>query len=656
VDLEDKREKEMDAKEDVQREPKGVVSDDVEHKHSEEQHISLDVKDESKKTQTKETETSGEQEHPGAEALDDQDDHEDDEEEDDSHGEEEDYSNLSREDLVDRIESIAKEEPTAQSIRIVKDLRAAFEELDSAAREAALEKFIASGGEADAFEYKPDELTNRFDAAYKLLMDRRNKQRKSESAQREENLIKKNELLERLREFVDAEETNTSIHALKSLQEEWKSIGPVPPQLNKGLWANYNALIDRFYDNRSIYFELKELDRKKNLEGKSELCEKAEALSEMEDLQQAIKALNELHEEFKHIGPIPKETQEEVWQRFKAASDKVYARRKAHYEAIKSQLYENLKIKEKLVDKVEPFAHFDSDRISDWNKKTKEILGVQKEWEAVGGLPRDRAKEINKRFWSTFKKFFNNKGKFFKKLDKERDKNLEKKRVLVSRANEVKESEDWEKTANLLKEAQREWREIGPVPEKYRDGIYKEFKAACDYFFDRRRAANQTVDRDYQENLKAKEALCQELEKLANNSESDMARLKKIQQQWDKIGFVPKRSIKSINRRYQQAVGKFINNLEDLDEDEKKSKKLEYELKSIKDRPNGANLLFKKELDIKKQISELEHELNTWRTNLEFFAKSKTADKLKEEFDEKIEKATDELEELKTQLKVIHSI
>src|SRR5690606_22295054 len=208
-------------------------------------------------------------------------------------------------------------------------------------------------------------------------------------------------------------------------------------------------------------------DRKKNLEAKLELCSRAERLAEVEIIKDAIRELNELHQEFKHIGPVPAEEKEPIWQRFKAASDAVYARRDAYLQTLQHELQQNLELKIKHAEEAQAYASFQSDRIKEWNEKTKEILELQKKWEGVGGLPRAKAKDVNKKFWSAFKSFFNNKNAFFKKLDEEREQNLQMKNDLVRQALELRDSQDWDKTANDLKSLQQKWKDVGPVPEKF---------------------------------------------------------------------------------------------------------------------------------------------------------------------------------------------
>lgn len=580
-------------------------------------------------------------------------------EEDDDHEDEDqqvDYSNYSKKQLVEVLAALTKEDNINKIERVLKEVKPHYDELRNAEREKALEKFIAEGGDEADFAYKPDELDVKFDADYGLLKERRSKHFASIEKQKDDNLAAKNQLLEQLRKLVDDEETTASLDELKKIQSDWKKIGQVPAGQVKTLWANYNALLDRFYDNRSIYFELKELDRKKNLEAKLELCERAEKLQEETNLKNAIKELNELHEEFRHIGPVPQEDQEALWQRFKAASDALYDRRREFIDKLKGELHENMLAKKALGDEVQTFLTFDSDRINEWNEKTKEILELQKKWEAIGGLPKDKAKAINKHFWGGFKGFFANKNAFFKKLEGQREENLKKKEALVQQAEELKDSQDWDKTAESLKKLQAEWRTIGPVPEKFRNSIFAQFKKACDHFFEQKRAKNKEANKEFEENLAKKKAICEAIEKLAEEKSSDVDKLEVLFDEYQGIGFVPRSAIKSIQNRFNDAVNKFLEGAEELGEEQKHNIKLTIKFSKLKNSPNANRKLHQKEGEIRKHISNLENDIVLWKNNLEFFANSKTADKLKEDFDIKIKKAKEELEELREQLHVIRNI
>lgn len=567
-----------------------------------------------------------------------------------------DYSHFTKAQFVALVKDLTKETDQRKVDRILREVKPLFDELRERERTTALNRFILDGGTTDDFAYKADELTQEFEAAFKQIKERRSQLLRGQEEQKSENFRKKTELLEKLRVLTDTQDSGNQFNAFKDLQREWRNTGPVPGTQARTLWANYHALVDRFYDNQSIYFELKELDRKKNLEAKLELCARAEKLSGVEKIKDAIRELNELHHEFKHLGPVPAEDKESVWQRFKAASDAVYARRDEFLKVLQQELAANFDLKNKLCEEVAAYTVFQSDRIKEWNQKTKEVLELQKKWETVGGLPRSKSKDINKRFWSAFKTFFSNKNVFFKRLDEERDQNLKRKNELVQRAMELKESNDWDKASNELKNLQQQWKDIGPVPEKFREKVYHEFKTACDYFFEQKRNQQGKQENEQVENLKAKESICAELEKHIAEQTATPELLKALETQFNQIGFVPRKDINAIRNRYHAAVEKFTNSIQGLSEEEKGKLLLESQLMDLKNDPMAGQKLYQKEQAIRKKITKVENDIAVWRNNLEFFGRSKNADKYKDEFNEKINAATDSLKQLKQQLKLLRTV
>jgi len=581
---------------------------------------------------------------------------------DEDHGDEDDklleslhFDNPNKDELLAALKKVSGIEKMRVLDKALKEIKPPFDHIYEKEKEDALKNFVEAGNDAADFVYKGDDTDGQFFELYNQLRNKKQRFFSELEKSKDENLRRKNEILEKLRELVDGEESTASINTLKALQEEWKKLGQVPGAHVKSLWANYNALIDRFYDNRSIYFELKELDRRKNLEGKLELCARAEELVNLENIKEAIVQLNELHEEFKHIGPIPKEDQEPVWQRFKAASDEIYAKRKEFFDELKHDLNENADKKQALGDEAAEFVSFNSDKISDWNKKTKQLLELQKKWEAIGGLPRDRAKHINKHFWGNFKTFFANKNAFFKTLETQREENYNKKKELLEKAEALKNSEEWDQTANELKKLQNAWRDIGPVPEKYRNEVYQKFKAACDTFFERKRAQGSVQNKEFDQNLKKKEEICAMLEAYINADTIELGQVYDLLERYSEIGFVPRNAIKKIHDRYDDITNRLVS-LEDLSDSQRSELETQVQLSKLKNSPHGGQKIQRKEGAIKRKLSSLESDIATWKTNLDFFADSKTADKLKADFNEKIEKATAEMEELKKQLQMLKQI
>lgn len=563
-----------------------------------------------------------------------------------------DYSNFSKKQLLSALKEILSTGDFLRNDSQINEIKNHFDEIFNQEKEEALNDFVKNGGNPDDFEYRTSEEDKAIFVALNEFRERKSDFYKEQEKKKEKNLLAKNQILDRLRDLVDGEETTHSINTIKQIQDEWKAIGPVPGSQNRNLWASFNALMDRFYDNRSIYFELKELDRKKNLEHKLEICEKAEALFNVADLKEAIKSLNDLHEEFKHIGPVPRDEQENLWNKFKAASDAVYSRRKEFYESQKGTLKENLDKKVLLIQKLEFFKDFKGSKIKEWNNKTKEVLAIQKDWESIGAVPRENGKEINKQFWGLFKHFFQNKNHFFKELDEIRLNNKIKAEELIEKAISLQDSTDWQQTSSQMISLQQEWKKIGPTPEKVRDELYQRFKTACDTFFENRRNSTKQINKEFDENLKIKETICKKILEGAKGESPSESELESYINEFNSIGFVPRKNMKEILAKFNDAVDTYVKKL-GIEGTNKEEFLFKLNLNKLQADPNSNRVLNKKEHGIRKQISDLENNITLWKNNLEFFAASKTADKLKDQFDEKIRKAEKEVEKLKKRLTII---
>ncbi len=566
-----------------------------------------------------------------------------------------DYSQFSKAEFLELIKQLAKEEDLRKFSPILREMRPMFDEIIQEEKQIALEKFLAEGGEEDGFEFKEDAETQEFYQIYNELQKKRYDQTNKLEREREQNLQRKNDILDQIRKLLENPES--SLDELKKLQKEWKEVGPVQAQHNRNLWASYNALLDLFYDQRSIHFELIELDRKKNLALKLALCEKAEKLQEYEIINEAIKELNELHEEFKHIGPVPKEDQEPLWNRFKAASDRVYERKREYHRNLEETKQKNLVEKQRLCEVILPFTAFQSDRITEWNAKTKEILALQKEWETIRLIPREHAKEVSKNFWSAFKTFFNNKNAFLKTIDEEREENLKQKTVLCEEAEQLVNGEhDPKAVAEQLKTLQQKWKDIGPVPAKFRQSIYDRFKATCDAFFERRRKAYTEQEQTYAQNLQKKIEICEKIEQYQPDENTPNDLINEFIKEWKSIGFVPKKDKNKIQERFDDAIDRLINRLPKTNEVAREKVRLSAQMKLSKDSPNAQRKMNQLETNLRRKISTLENEIDVLRNNIGFLARSKKADKLKDSLNQQIEEANQELKSLRNQLKALRQM
>jgi len=597
------------------------------------------------------------------------------EHEEEEHTPDVDYSQLSKEQLVKLLENELaavsgeglKPALLKKAESVVKEIRPVLDHIKQHDRETALKAFVADNGDEDGFEFKYDAETQKIDALSREIRGLKNSFYQSQEKEKEKNFNVKTSLLQRLRTLLEEEGTRetdasglkSSWEEFKKIQEEWKSAGNIASPHNGTLWATYNALIDRYFSNRNIYFELKELDRRRNAELKAELCEKVEELGKsLESRPMTRELLNEanhIFEDYKHLGPAPKEDQEKLWQRFKVAMDVLYDAQRGQFAEQKKSMQENYEQKAKIYEFIVPFTTYNSGSIKEWNAKTKEIMAFQDQWVSLKGImPREEGKELSKKFWASLKTFFNNKGEFFRQLEAKREQNLELKNQLCADAEAILATgEDNASNTQKIIELQKKWKGIGQVPEKYKDTIYDRFKKACDAYFNQKRAKNKEVEDEFEENLKRKTDLIDRIELAAKSKdESSLNLLTAFKSEWTSIGFVPKKDMQAIQKRYIAAINTYVSAIGQLSSREKEQAVLESEVELVRDGDSSRNL-FRKESDIRRKATQLENDIALWQNNIEFFAKSKTSDRLKAEFERKISAAQAQLQELKHQLSII---
>jgi hypothetical protein len=586
-----------------------------------------------------------------------------------------DFSQLSKEQLIKLLEnemagikgdglkpaSIRKSESVAREVRLVLD------QMKTKERESALKAFVESNGSEEGFEYKYNAETQQIDTLIREIRGVKNGYYQSLEKEKDKNLNVKTSLLQRLRALLEEEETRetdasgmkTSWEEFKKIQEEWKSAGNIASPHNGTLWATYNALIDRYFSNRNIYFELKELDRRRNAELKAELCARVEeigkSLASRPMTKEILAEANHIFEDYKHLGPAPKEDQEKLWQRFKVAMDTLYDAQRGQFAEQKKSMQDNLDQKLGIYNQIVAFTTYNSGSIKEWNAKTKEVMAFQDQWVSLKGMmPREEGKDLSKKFWAALKTFFNNKGEFFKQLESKREQNLELKNQLCTEAETILATgEDSPSNTNKIIDLQKKWKGIGQVPEKYKDTIYDRFKKACDDYFEHKRAKNKEVESGFEDNLKKKVDLIERIELAANGKgESSLNLLGAFKSEWSSIGFVPKKDMQTIQKRYINAINSYVGAIGQLSTREKEQAVLESEVELVREGDGGRGL-YRKENDIRRKISQLENDISLWQNNIEFFAKSKTSDRLKAEFERKISSAQSQLNDMKHQLTII---
>ncbi len=585
-----------------------------------------------------------------------------------------DYSQFSKQDFVNLLEtqlaaiSMASVTPGdfKKADQTLKEVKPLFDQMKRAERESALQSYIADTGSEEGFAFKNDDSVARFDDLYKQIKSRKNTYFQNLDKAKDTNFASKTELLTRLRELVENDENNAgdpkvSWNEFKKIQDEWKAAGNMNSPHNATLWATYHALVDRYYSNRNIYFELKELDRKRNATLKAEVIEKVEAMAKATEetpvTRQTIDEANALFEEYKHIGPAPKAEQEVLWGRMKAALDVLYDKRRDQTNEQRresAQLYEE---KSAIYEELVPMTSFTSNSINDWNDKTKAVMALQDRWNAIKGpLPREEGKELSKKFWAALKTFFHNKGEFFRQLESKREENLRAKIQLCEQVEAILASgEESPETTQTVIELQRQWKNIGQVPEKQKNTIFDRFKAACDAFFNKKRSKNQETEREFEANLAQKITLIERIEAAAT-ANADLSQLNDFKKEWNSIGFVPKKDMQPTQKRYINAINALVGATGKIPAKDKERIMLQSEAEVIRggsrDSGRGDRDGNKRENDIRRRITAIENDIATYRNNIEFFARSKNADKLRADIDKKIAEAQKQLEDLRHQLKV----
>jgi hypothetical protein len=581
----------------------------------------------------------------------------------------EDFSNYSKKDFVDLVDRLL-ESMNSRSLSLadvknidnaLKVVRTAFDDIQQQEKTAAQKAYVEENGSDEGFEFKNDNFAIRFEGIAIQIREKRQAFFQKLEREKEDYFEVKTRLLQRLREIVDIEEKGESKNnweSFKALQTEWKNAGNINSPHNGSLWSAYNALVDRYFDIRSIQNELKDLDRKKNIEAKEAVVIKIEEIATLlKDTpinNVTLKKANELLQEYKHIGPGPREEQDALWERLKKAFDVIYDKKRELQKESAELSEEVLKAKEALLEQLKAFLSFNSDSINEWNAKTKEVQALQDQWNAIkGGMPREKGKEVSKNFWSSLKQFFKHKSEFFAKLEAKREANYVAKNGLVQSAKEILEKGDYSApNTNRIIDLQKKWKTIGHVPEKYKDSLFEEFKAICDTYFNNKRDESKTQDSEYDKNLEGKTAICVEIESLVEAGDTDLGKLPDFKKRFNAIGYVPRKDMKTIQDRFIKAINAYVKASSGLEKSEKDKLMLQNEAEVVL--KSGGNLN-KAESDLRRKIKSLEDEITLTKNNLEFFGFSKNADKLKAEYQKKIDKGEAELKELSAKLKLILS-
>ena len=565
-----------------------------------------------------------------------------------------DLDGLNKLQLVEMLEELVQDSDIQKIKDKVAAVRLHFNALNKEDMDNELSQFLQGGGEAESFQHVEDPIEQRFNAAFGIFKANRAKQNEDMEKQKVENLAKKQSILEELKEIIASDDTlKKTYDDFRALQDRWKEIGPVPPAENSNLWNNYHFLVEKFFDKVRIGRELRDLDMKKNLDAKIDLCEKAEELLDEKSITKAFKALQKLHEDWKEVGPVPQDKKDEIWERFKAATDKINAIRREHYSKIEEEQTANLEAKKTLCEKAEELVAEAYTSVNAWQKKSTELSDIFGVWKTVGPASKKDNEEIWQRFRGTMDKFFAMKKEFFASLKDKQTENLERKTQLCIEAEALMDSTDWKNATEQMKKLQEEWKTIGPVPKRHADKIWKRFRAACDTFFNRKNEHFSGRRTEEEANLAAKKALLEEIKafKVGPNRNENMEAIKAFQKRWIEIGYVPMKHKDAINKEYRELSDGFFDTMR-KNQNEASTNEFREMMDTWKDDPNANDKVRRERNTLQNRIQKLRDEIAAMENNIGFFSNSKNSELMRAEYEKKINKAKEDLKVLEEKLKI----
>lgn len=567
------------------------------------------------------------------------------------------YSNMDKTELLAEFKKLLNDKPIESISREVEAIKNLFYKLRKAEIEA-LEVQHAESESETPLVIPEDNTETEFRSLLSQYRNDRDNYLANIEKEKENNYNLKLQIIEEIKGLTGEEEDlNTTFRKFRDLQTSWREIGQVPQAYVKSLWETYHHNVEIFYDYVKINKELRDLDLKKNLEAKEELIVKTEALLDNDQIIEAFRQLQKYHEQWREIGPVPREQRDAIWERFKDATSKINKKHQEYFESKKEEHKQNLDAKIALCEKAETLAEFTSKSPKDWLQSSQELTDLMQAWKEVGFVPRKDSNKVYERFKTARDKFFANRREFYKSFKQDMQNNLQLKKELCEQAEALMNSEEWKKTTDELIALQRKWKEVGAVPRKNSDELWKRFRAACDVFFNRKASHFSEVDSHYEVNLKEKEALIEEINnfKLGEDISADFEQLKAFQQRWNQIGYVPLKEKERVQKQYQEAIDKQFKLLK-VSDSEKKVMRYRSKIENIQSSQEGgkANRVLRNEREkLFSKIMQLESDITLWENNIGFFAKSKNADAMIADVRRKIEQARNEIIVLQEKIKLI---
>ena len=582
----------------------------------------------------------------------------------------EDFNSLSRRELIKRLQDMSQQEKISDPL--LRKLKAAFDDQLDAEKNAALNVFKNDGGVEEDFEFRKDAEAIEFEQLFRLLREKRKHQLEEVDKTKRINLKQKQQLIEDLKALNDHEESTGSLEEIKRIMDKWRSTGPVPHTDAQELFKNFDFQVDKFYSRRTEFFEMKELDRKKNLERKTGLLERAKKTLDEPVFVNGLREYNKIFEEFRHTGPAPREENDRLYTEIKAVGSQLHDKKKTYDEGQRAEAEKVMAVRQGLLVQMDLVSGFTSETIAEWQGQTDLVQKLIGEWKSAGSRFRDQEPEVSRRFWAGLKKFYAAKDAFFKKLDRERAENLTKKREILLQVQELVNSDN-RRPQSELNALVAAWKEVGPIAFKDRDKLNKEFSKILDTYYEAKRSTVSAEQTEQRDNLAKKQTLIDRLTALTAEKKGDEEELRDIQKEFNAVGFVPFKKKDEVNAAFKDAFVKAVEQTSEIPQGQKAYVKLEAVRGGSRD--GGGGRSFDRGGDrgdrggrsfggpprtiaptgprgiLNKKIMGLETDVRNYRNNMDFIASSKNGDKLKAEFNDRILKAEEEINQLRTQLK-----
>lgn len=569
------------------------------------------------------------------------------------------YSTLSKEELLVAAEELVHATDVKKAYNQLQAIRNALDDLLDQERPGMIRTWVEGGNDPRDFVAPSDNTKQSIQQIITAFKKRREDERKRAEEEKLHNLKQKQLILDKIKALVDSEENDQSLNALREYMRQWKEVRQIPKEYQDELYAAYKFQVDKFYNQLSVFNELKELDKDKNLELKIDLIKRAEQLKDEPNIRKALLQLNKYHDDWKNTGPVRAEISEDIWKRFKAASDIVIDAKKAEQATIDAERQQNLDKKIVLIERAETSIAVVPTQPKEWAKIGKELDELMAEWKKIGPVPSDKNEEIWTKFKAIRNQYYGERKHFFKDLNSSKKDNLTKKEALCEKAESLKDSNEFMKTSDALAKLQDEWKTIGPVPEDQNDLVWKRFRTAFDHFYAKK---NEWFKQRKQEEsgaiVKKKEVILG-LEALKSNETIDhqtlFNELKVWQKQWNDAGFISGKSYQQMNKTYQALADEIFNRYRSASNNQRNSNQKEH-FSNLATSTDGQKRLQLEERKIKEKITKFKDEIATMENNKSFFKHSKNAGAFVKQFDDNIAKATEQIAKAEQELKLLKSV